>query len=390
MATQSKASAGELDPSFGEGGKVIGPIQGVSALLDNGKILTAGRRDDRPGLLLIQHLDDGNVDVSFGEEGRKTITLNGPVVKVSAVKSQPGGRALIFGTVGVGALTMLYVARILPGGELDHDFGEGGCAYVSSPAPGKSYSSSALAIQPDEKIILVAQTETPGLPAAELFRLDRTGNLDLSFGDAGMVSVMGGYQFPSVIVLPDSRLVLGGRWSGALFAAFLSDGRRDLDFGKSGVVRIEVGSNNLSEITAIELQADGKIMGIGGASIESQWRIIATRINSDGTMDDTFNEGEPAVIEFPGYDTQGSGIAIQPDHKILATAPASGAGGVGFGLTRLLPNGAFDTEFGTQGRVITNMRGMDMARRVAIQPDGKIVVSGWVWGNEQGIVRYIA
>ncbi|WP_431481033.1 delta-60 repeat domain-containing protein [Pseudomonas thivervalensis] len=99
--------------------------------------------------------------------------------------------------------------------------------------------------------------------------------------------------------------------------------------------------------------------------------------------------GNP-TIEFPGYQTQGSGMAIQPDHKILAIAPASGASGVAFGLTRLLPNGAFDSEFGTQGRVITDMRGMDMAKRVAIQPDGKIVVSGWVWGNEQGIVRYIA
>ncbi|WP_053187872.1 delta-60 repeat domain-containing protein [Pseudomonas thivervalensis] len=390
MATQSKASAGELDPSFGNGGKVIGPIQGETALLDNGKILTAGRRDDRSELLLVQHLDDGIVDESFGEQGRKNITLKGSVRKVSALKSQPGGRALIFGTVGAGAVNILYVVRILPGGELDLDFGQGGGAYVNSPVPGKSYSSSALAIQSDEKIILVAQAETPGgQPTAELVRLDSTGNLDLSFGDAGMVSVMG-YQFTSVVALPDSRMLLGGRWGGALIVAFLSDGLRDLDFGKNGTVTIEIGSTGLSEITAIERQADGKIMAIGWASIESQLRIVATRINPDGTMDSTFNGGEPAAIEFPGYQTQGSGMAIQPDHKILAIAPASGASGVAFGLTRLLPNGAFDSEFGTQGRVITDMRGMDMAKRVAIQPDGKIVVSGWVWGNEQGIVRYIA
>lgn len=388
IQNETRALAGELDLVFGAGGKVIGPFSGASTLLNDGKILTAGWEGNE--ILLVRHLDNGNIDGAFGEQGIKRIDLFAGPVKQTFLVSQPSGQALVFGSAGELYQEILYVIRILPDGEPDPTFGQGGRVYVNL-AGGYDYAN-ALTIQPDGKIILVGHV-TRGYDDYEavFLRLNRTGDLDKNFGNSGMVFA-GRLYLRSVIALPDGRLLFSGGEDGSfVFASYLNDGRPDPGFGNGGFVRIEVSSERLAAATAIQRQVDGKIVGIGWARLPSGERTVATRLNPDGSLDRTFNGGVPAKIEFPGYETQGIAIAIQPDHKILVAVGILGsADNANFALTRLLADGAFDVEFGTQGRVMTDMGGVDFTQAVALQPDGKIVVCGWVLvpGRRQGIARY--
>ena len=78
------------------------------------------------------------------------------------------------------------------------------------------------------------------------------------------------------------------------------------------------------------------------------------------------------TTQFGGDDT---GMAIQPDGKIVMVGGSTSD----FVLARYNTNGSLDTTFGTNGFVTHSMLGgtsEEIARAVAIQPDGKIVVAG--------------
>jgi uncharacterized delta-60 repeat protein len=98
-----------------------------------------------------------------------------------------------------------------------------------------------------------------------------------------------------------------------------------------------------------------------------------------GRLDQTFATTGKVTTTFAGLD-QARDIAIQADGKIVvvgraaATDPASG----NFAVARYLSNGTLDGSFGSGGKATTDFAGLeDEATRVAIQPDGKIVVGGY-------------
>ncbi len=78
-------------------------------------------------------------------------------------------------------------------------------------------------------------------------------------------------------------------------------------------------------------------------------------------------------------------VALQTDGKILVTGyRVSPLGGTNFFLRRYLSNGQLDTSFGTNGAATgpqTPFRGSDYrGDAIVVQPNGKIAVSGWANG----------
>jgi uncharacterized delta-60 repeat protein len=87
-------------------------------------------------------------------------------------------------------------------------------------------------------------------------------------------------------------------------------------------------------------------------------------LNSDGTLDDSFNPGGGALFWV-------NAIALQPDGKILIGGPFTTFNGVARkGVARLLSNGTLDSTFdpGTGANNWVNS--------IAVQTDGKIVIGG--------------
>jgi uncharacterized delta-60 repeat protein len=66
------------------------------------------------------------------------------------------------------------------------------------------------------------------------------------------------------------------------------------------------------------------------------------------------------------------------DGKVVAAGLSTANGTFDFALTRYPGNGALDAAFGTGGKTRTDFGGQDEAYGMAVQPDGKIVVAGWV------------
>ena len=149
----------------------------------------------------------------------------------------------------------------------------------------------------------------------------------------------------------------------------------DPRFGSGGLASVNFGGG-LSGLIAVARQDDGKIVGFGG----SRESIALVRTHSDGRFDTGF--GDDGVVQLPwGVPTNGvdksHGIAIQDDGKILVTTRILGVYGQLASqpiVARFTSDGELDTSFAATGYMLSELN-RDL-RSVAVQPDGKIVVGG--------------
>jgi uncharacterized delta-60 repeat protein len=237
---------------------------------------------------------------------------------------------------------------------------------------------------------------------------DRTvpsaGALDPTFGTAGVVSTDLGSTHDiarAVVQQADGKLVAAGETvggSGTEFAVarYLPGGGLDPAFGTGGVVKTNVTSKGTERALAVALQADGKIVVVGTATV-GQSRIAPTvydnalvvaRYNPDGSLDRTFNKSGTLVINPTSGDDEGAAVAVQRDGKILVGGWTNHGAATGndFLLARLTSTGALDSTFGSRGLVSTDFSAVrpawytnapsDAVSTLFVLADGKILAAG--------------
>ncbi|MEN3334675.1 MAG: hypothetical protein V7641_4040, partial [Blastocatellia bacterium] len=176
-------------------------------------------------------------------------------------------------------------------------------------------------------------------------------------------------------------------------------GDLDLTFGVDGTVATDLGNLLNDSATAVAAQSDGKVVAVGYVSTSSTGKDFAViRLNPNGTLDSTFGNGGKLGFDFGSAtrDDIARAVAIQPDGRIVIAGEAavSLAGNFDIVLARLNADGTFDTTFGSNGKVVTNLPNnrADFGRALALQPDGRILVAGYsnrpTTGDDFVIVRY--
>src|SRR3954471_4911734 len=110
--------------------------------------------------------------------------------------------------------------------------------------------------------------------------------------------------------------------------------------------------------------------------------MVTPALAAPGDLDPSFGAGGRVLLTPGNHEVVYSDVAIQPDGKIvLAGYIRSSAGDNDIAVTRLNPNGTPDQGFAAGGTLAINttfsgVRREDLGNAVALQPDGKIVVAG--------------
>ncbi len=189
-------------------------------------------------------------------------------------------------------------------------------------------------------------------------------------------------------VQSDGKIVVVGFGQAAgiqrlIVARVTATGVLDTSFGSTGSVAVTIDPFEVaSGATSVVLQSDGKIV-IGGFTITATAsRFAVIRLTATGVLDPIFNGTGIVKTAIVSSETAGClGVALQPDGKIVASG-FSGHGSVyKFAVLRLNSNGLFDTSFGGTGKVVTKIdpsEDSSFGRNLALQADGKIVVGGTV------------
>lgn len=283
------------------------------------------------------------------------------------------------------SLLFLFLASITvataQSGTLDPTFGTDG---VVTTAVHSNYNmAETTVVQADGKILVAGTAGTPSTYQMAVARYNEDGSLDTSFGNDGTLRIPVGPLKSFVMDMaqqPDGKILLGGRtWdnvSGDFALLRLNeDGSFDDTFGTNGIALIQTPETEASE--AMTLLDDGKILMVGYRDDN----LTAAKFNTDGSLDTSFGVNGWAVVVFDNISSYADDVAIQDDGKIVIS---------GFALNmdnrfqiagaRLNPDGSVDSSFGTNGTVLFNVgEWNDFGEGVVIQDDGKILIGGHKW-----------
>lgn len=178
-------------------------------------------------------------------------------------------------------------------------------------------------------------------------------------------------------------LLLFVLWLETVPAVLAASGDLDPFFGTGGIVKTQFGEKDASG-NSMALQADGKFVVVGQISSEGNpdnddFGVV--RYLPTGEVDPAFGA---VVTDVGGAQDIAWSVAVQPDGKVVVAGQAASGGRNAIAVVRYTRSGLLDESFGTGGKVITPIGENSLAKSVALQSDGKIVVAGYT--NSSGVI----
>jgi len=340
----------------------------------------------------------GSLDPAFG-------TGTGAEDAVQTLAMQSDGKIMAAGLFSYfnGTANSIGIARLNTNGSVDSSF---------NPGTSVDAGINSVAIQPDGKMILGGGfTQYQGTSRNGITRINVDGSLDTTFNPGTGVNDL----ITSVVLQPDGKVVIGGYFttyngtarsgiarvntngildttfnpgsgvtSAVWSASVLGNGQILLGggfttyngTGRRGVARINSngsldasfnpGATSVNDLVRVAIaQSDGKVI-IGGdfTTFNGNARNRIARLNADGTLDTSFNPGA-------GANASVMALAVQPNGKLLVGGSFTTMNSTSFPhIARLLPNGAVDSNFspgtGANGDVLA----------LALQTNGMVVLGG--------------
>jgi len=377
---------GALDSTFASDGILTTDFGGTEvansiALLPDGKIVAAGRRDSSfiyIDFALARYNPDGSLDNNFGLNGKLTTDFGGGNDEASSLALQPDGKIIVVGSANFNIDRDFALARYNSNGTLDASFGLDGMVTM---AIGKGdIAVTASTLQPDGKMLVAGSLlhRTPEYASEDFFdrfimvRYNKDGTLDGSFGSGGIYLgfIIGGYDYgfqANALAIQADNNILAGKTNWNHPGISIGSIARFFPNGSPGTVDMYIPNCFLchSGVNTLAIQSDRKILAGGWVN----YNFVIARFNTDGTLDENFGLDGVLEVDFGGDDI-GRSLVIQPDGKIVLVGNTSSD----FALARCDSNGILDNNFGVGGMVLSPDFGHGNA--ATIQPDGKIVVGG--------------
>lgn len=352
------AQAGSLDASFNATGSGANNHIRTMDVQSNGRILIGGDFTSYNGIqakYFARLMDNGTLDSDF--QTAIGIGPNGPVYQVQVLAD---GKILVAGnfTYWNGSPSGLMV-RLLSNGSKDPTFN-----YYTSLGT----AIMKFAVQPDGKIVVGGQF-TYGNTIRGLARLNANGSLDVTFNPGKMSPDP---LISCIAIQGDGKILVAGSFSyindpwnlnSGYFIRLESDGSLDNSF-----LRPVYFSNPSGAPTQIQELNNGKLLIANGYGIR--------RLNNNGELDPTFNEG---------VEGSATSFSMQPDGKIICggafinidcpspPTPRSG-------IARLNANGCLDAGFnpgtGVGGIGLPAFAFAKGIQRIIWLPSGKALIAG--------------
>jgi len=393
---------GTSDTLFGDHGKIESMIDGNN--IYDGSLTVASPNEifvtgsfyssqNNSNCVVIKYDTLGIPDSSFSATGMANVFIEGSISNATSLYSGPDGKLLCVGSSNYN----IALAKFSKSGTVDPTFGSNGKITTSLVNTGPSV------IQPDGKL-LVAANEFNNL---RLIRFDNSGNFDVSFADSGKIALptlpdymlwnivsiaMQGHE--KILVLAIAHSLVNFREYSLILSRFYINGTLDNSFANNGMQLLPAGtwvvgcsgSNCIYDYKSftdarILVRDDSKINITGSlandpSSPSGYINLFLARLNADGSFDTNFDTDGTIVSSFFLHDMYNLRALIQKDNKIIV--------GSGFDLMRLNENGIIDNSFSISGNPESDFFGKD----IALQEDGKILRIGFLHSSRNRLYRY--
>ncbi|HUQ53067.1 MAG TPA: tandem-95 repeat protein, partial [Gammaproteobacteria bacterium] len=349
-----------------------------------------GTTTSNPATVSIAVKSVNDAPTFFGSHGRVIVDFGQGQETGRAIAIQPNGKIVIAGEAAGG----MGGARFNTDGSADSTFDGDGQTLVAFPLfDGVPFG---MALQANGRIAIAGYGSNSNEIDFALARLNANGSLDATFDGDGRV--MTGFTPGSVdiahavAVQADGKLVAAGGSSFYDFSVVRYNANGSLDTTFSGDGRaITALSADPDYANAVAVQSNGKIVAAGFRNNGAQDDFALVRYNADGSLDTTFDGDGIVITDFSGGNDVITGIAVQSDGRILVSGYSeSTPGQTVFAAACYNANGTLDTAFDGDGKLTTGFDGLNSAANaVALQANGKFVLAGAAASNI-AIARYNA
>jgi uncharacterized delta-60 repeat protein len=378
----------------------------------DGKVVVVGTSDQGTSLdfALVRYNVDGSLDAAFGTAGVALTNFDYAQDTAYAATFDSLGRIVVVGTSATNT-TALALARYTADGNLDTSFGIDG--KLTTIVTGTADIPTSIIADGAGRFVVGLRVLNPSPPSTYRYRavrFDALGQVDATFGSptGALTSQTFGYR-RGLFLLPQSadRVVAltnstygtqGNSCSSFALERLSGAGAPDTTFGTGGYTYTRFGAN-CNYPDAIGVQADGKLLAVGTSSSSNQNRnenlssprdFALSRYSADGVIDTTFGKTGALTISAAGKESRAAGVVEQKDKKVVFLGWASaGYGPANFVTARFLADGAPDPEFGFGDLVQLDFDNSsdDYASALALLPDDRIVVVGSS-NNRFALARY--
>jgi uncharacterized delta-60 repeat protein/uncharacterized repeat protein (TIGR01451 family) len=281
------------------------------------------------------------------------------------------GNPIQVGNVAETTVTILFDDLHPPAGSVDEYYNADHGIDMVPPAnttlahPGTDGEVDAVAVQSDDKAIFAGHFGSfNGLTANGIARAETNGLPDATFDAGDGIFSQGGDFISSIVLQPDGKIIVGGSFPA--FAGVLRNGIARLNSDGSLDRTFDPGTGADGVVWAVALQTDGKVLIAGDfTSFNGTARVRVARLNADGSLDTTFDPGANAP------NAAVNAIALTSAGRVVIGGDFTQLGSVAINrLARLFANGTRDVFFnpgaGVDGPVYA----------LAAQPDGNLLVGG--------------
>ena len=363
LHVKANTTNGDLDPTFTITNTGLnGPVT-ILGLQSDGKIIIGGEftafNDLTPRNHIARLNTNGSLDTLYDPLDGVFIASDTP--QLVDLKVQSDNQALIGGYFNrYNGTPRNNIARVNTTGSLDTSFDPG----TGVGKTGGGASVNALAIQPSDGKVLVGGDfdSYNGTPKNFLARLSSTGALEAAFPTASPDGIV-----YAIAIQAGGKILIGGSFTHvgttarSGIARLNNDGTLDTDFHPVGI-----GPTGQS-VNSIALQEDKIYIAGNFSTYNGASRNGIARLNSDGSLDTTFDPGTGIGGTTPYLLT----VVPQPDGRILIGGSFSTFNGSGtLNFARLNNNGSMDWTF------LSRMSNDGIVNAILLQPDGKIVIGG--------------
>lgn len=357
----------------------------------DGKILVAGYGYSAVGAkfdgILYRVNIDGTLDQSFGDEGFVVLDVDGGDDALFQMVILPDNKILVL----MESAYRTILIRLLPNGSMDTSFGNEGFNFV--PTAEFEYCSKMI-LQADGKILILSDLAPPSTYSiVTVRRCNPDGSLDETYGTNGAVKLVidlsKNFYNPSGCLQPDGKLLVTGYFgsmagSGYPVIRLNTDGSFDTSFSGDGIYIKTLGSSlNNAQAENITVNSEGKIFVGGNSPTLTDVSMTVMSLNASGSTNGSFGSLGIARVPFTLF-ASARKIIIQPDGKLLVggytyqNPPTT----TKFAFTRLNTNGTPDLTFGTQlGRFVSSLAvdyDVQVIQDMELQGDGRLVAAAWM------------
>ena len=230
----------------------------------------------------------------------------------------------------------------------------------------------------------------------------QSGALDLSFNEAGyVVAPVNDLDVgQKILVQDDQKVLLIGFSFDAVYTAraylmrYMPDGTPDPTFATNGVFSYELGQE--ADLYSAVLTTEGKILLVGATYTSGVYSLLLMQLQPDGTLDNSFGTNgvldQSVSVVVDNAEDIAYDVALDATGNILVCGSTYSADTVRRPfVARFTPTGVLDSSFGLDGiaSIPVLAVGESAFKGVVVQPDGKIVASGYFGNSELWYVMLV-